>query len=99
MARRTNLVAASRSPADAVLLEADCFGDGHPLLAMNGALALGQRYRSPLLVAAMEAGLPAARTLTARSRGKVLRRKLGVSSRAQVVAKALQLGLARLGER
>jgi DNA-binding NarL/FixJ family response regulator len=36
---------------------------------------------------------------TARSRGKVLRRKLGVSSRAQVVAKALQLGLARLGGR
>jgi DNA-binding CsgD family transcriptional regulator len=36
---------------------------------------------------------------TARSRGKALRRKLGASSRAQVVAKALQLGLARLGKR
>ena len=36
---------------------------------------------------------------TARSRGKSLRRKLGVSSRAQVVSKALQLGLARLGGR
>jgi DNA-binding NarL/FixJ family response regulator len=34
---------------------------------------------------------------TARSRSKVLRRKLGASSRAQVVAKAVQLGLARLG--
>lgn len=30
---------------------------------------------------------------TARSRGKALRRKLGVSTRAQVVAKALRLGL------
>lgn len=36
---------------------------------------------------------------TARSRGKILRRKLGASSRAQVVAKALQLALARLGGR
>ena len=36
---------------------------------------------------------------TVRSRGKALRHKLGVSSRAQVVAKALQLGLARLGGR
>jgi DNA-binding CsgD family transcriptional regulator len=34
---------------------------------------------------------------TVRSRGKALRHKLGASSRAQVVAKALQLGLARLG--
>ena len=36
---------------------------------------------------------------TVRSRGKVLRRILGTSSRAQLVAKALQLGLARMGER
>ena len=36
---------------------------------------------------------------TVRSRGNALRHKLGVSSRAQVVAKALQLGLARLGGR
>ena len=50
-----NLLAAGRSPSDAVLLEADCFGDGHPLLAMNRALALGQRYRSPSLLAALEA--------------------------------------------
>ena len=94
-----NLLAAGHSPADAVLLEADCFSDGHLLLAMNRALALGQRYRSPSLVAAMEAGLPAARTLTVRNRGKVLRCKLGTSSRAQLVAKALQLWLAPLGER
>jgi len=129
-----NLLAAGRSPSDAVLLEADCFGDGHPLLAMNRALALGQRYRSPSLLAALEAaamqrepsrdGPPdlnrrelemvgllvqglgdreiaerlAISYETVRSRGKVLRRKLGTSSRAQLVAKALQLGLARLGE-
>jgi DNA-binding CsgD family transcriptional regulator len=35
----------------------------------------------------------------ARGRSKALRRKLGVSSRAQVVAKVLQLGLGRLGGR
>jgi DNA-binding CsgD family transcriptional regulator len=33
----------------------------------------------------------------ARSLGKTLRRKLGAGSRGQAVAKALQLGLARLG--
>jgi DNA-binding CsgD family transcriptional regulator len=32
----------------------------------------------------------------ARSRSKALRRKLGAGNRAQVVAKALQLGLGRL---
>ncbi len=129
-----NLLAAGRSPADAVLLEADCFGDGHPLFAMNHALAKRQRYRSPSLVAAMEAAslqrepsrdgppdlnrreLEMVRFLvqglgdreiaerlatsyeTVRSRGKALRRKLGISSRAQLVAKALQLGLAQPGE-
>jgi len=35
----------------------------------------------------------------ARSRGKVVRRKLGAGSRAQLVAKALQLGLGRLAGR
>ena len=55
-----NLVEAGRSPVDAVLLEADCFSDGHPLLAMNRALAPGERYRSPSRVAALEAGIPAA---------------------------------------
>lgn len=126
-----NLAAAGRSIADAVLCEVDCFGEGEPLVTMFRTLALGQRYRSPAVVIAMEAaslrrepGLdePAdltrrelelidllARGLgdreiaerltisyeTARSRGKALRRKLGVSTRAQVVAKALRLGLGK----
>ena len=34
---------------------------------------------------------------TARSRGKAVRRKLGAKTRTQVVAKAIQLGLAKLG--
>lgn len=124
-----DLVEAGRSTADAVLLEADCFGESHPLLAMNRALAARRRYRSPSVAAAMEATPPRrepwreglvdlnrreqemvglwaqglgdreiAERLeisyeTARSRGKALRRKLGASSRAQGVAKALRLGL------
>jgi DNA-binding NarL/FixJ family response regulator len=128
-----DLVAAGRSGADAVLREAEFFGNDQPAVALIRALALGQRYRSPAVLAAMEAasvqrepwrdappdlsgrevemvmllvqGLgdrEIAQRLeisyeTARSRGKALRRKLGASSRAQVVTKALQLGLARLG--
>lgn len=128
-----DLVAAGRSSADAVVLEADCFGPDQPLVALIRTLAMGQRYRSPSVLAAMDAasvltdpwrdqspGL-SFRDLeivdllvqgltdrqigerlevsyeTARSRSKVLRRKLGVRSRTQVVAKAVQLGLARLG--
>lgn len=130
-----DLLAAGRSTADAVLREADCFANDQPIVAMIRALALGQRYRSPSVLAAMRAAslqrqpwrdaapdLSAGdlelvtllvqglgdreiaeqleiRYETARSRGKALRRKLGASSRAQVVAKALQLGLARLGGR
>ena len=121
-------VAAGRSAADAVLCEADCFGAGQPLVSLFRTLALGQRYRSPSVVAAMEAeslkreatpdrppdlnrrerelidllaqGLGdreiaerlAISYETVRSRGKALRRKLGASSRAQAVAKVLQLG-------
>ena len=130
-----DLVAAGRSVADAVLQEAECFGKDQPIVTMSRALALGQRYRSPSVIAAMQAAAVqrdpwrdappdlsrrelemvallvqgmgdreiAERLMisyeTARSRGKSLRRKLGVSSRAQVVSKALQLGLARLGGR
>jgi NarL family two-component system response regulator LiaR len=50
-----NLVAAGRSTADAVCLETDCFREDQPLAAMVRALALGQRYRSPSVLAAMEA--------------------------------------------
>jgi DNA-binding NarL/FixJ family response regulator len=128
-----DLVAAGRSSADAVLLEADCFGHQKPIVSLTRALSIGQRYRSASVVAAMEADSVQrdpwrdqppdlnARELeivdmlvqglsdreiaeqlvvsyeTARSRSKVLRRKLGANNRAQVVAKAVQLGLARLG--
>lgn len=128
-----DLVAAGRSRADAVLLDADCFGADQPVLSLVRALAIGQRYRSASVVAAMEAasvqrepwrdqapdlsprdlelvsllvqglgdreiaGQLKVSYETARSRGKVLRRKLGASSRSQAVAKAVQLGLARLG--
>lgn len=128
-----DLVAAGRSVADAVFREAECFGKDQPVVTMSRALALGQRYRSPSVLAAMQAASVqrdpwrdappdlSTRELemvvllvqglgdreiaeqlkisyeTVRSRGKALRHKLGASSRAQVVAKALQLGLARLG--
>lgn len=128
-----DLLAAGRSRADAVLLDADCFGADQPVLSLVRALAIGQRYRSASVVAAMEAasvqrepwrdqapdlsprdlelvsllvqglgdreiaGQLEVSYETARSRGKVLRRKLGASSRSQAVAKAVQLGLARLG--
>ena len=128
-----DLVEAGRSMADALLRKADCFGNDQPLVTMIRTLALGQRYRSPAVLAAMPAVLVqrepwrdappdrnrrelelvgllvqglgdrdiaeqlAISDKTARSRGKDLRRKLGASSRAQVVAKALHLGLARLG--
>lgn len=130
-----DLLAAGRSSADAVLREADCFGDDQPLVNMNRAMALGRRFRSASVLAAMQAasvqpecwrdGPPDlnARELemvallveglgdreiaeqleisyeAARSRGKAMRRKLGASTRAQVVARDLQLGLTRLGGR
>jgi DNA-binding NarL/FixJ family response regulator len=110
-----DLVAAGRSFADAVVLEADCIGPDQPLVR---ALAMGQRYRSPSVLAAMDAasvrdpwrdqspGLSfrdleivdlLVQGLTDRQIGERLRRKLGASSRTRVVAKAVQLGLARLG--
>lgn len=128
-----DLVAAGRSTADAVLLEADCFEADKPILSLTRALSIRRRYRSASIMAAMEAAsverepwrdqppdlsprdLELVALLvqglgdreiaghlevsyeTARSRGKALRRKLGASSRAQVVAKAVQLGLARFG--
>jgi DNA-binding NarL/FixJ family response regulator len=49
------LVAAGRSSADVVLLEVECFGASQPLVALSRALALGQPYRSPSVVAALEA--------------------------------------------
>lgn len=129
-----DLVATGRSSADAVLWEADCFGEDQALVTMIRTLAVGKRYRSAAVLAAMhEAAVDrtpwrdappdlTSRELqhvdllvdglgdreigermgisyeTARSRGKALRRKLGVSTRAQVVARALQLGLSRLGK-
>lgn len=132
--RHDDLVAAGRSSADAVLSELDCFGPESPIDTLIRSLAVGQRYRSASVLAAMEAAAverqrrpwgdaaPAfsarerkhlallveglsdrqiAAQLqihyeTARSNTKALRRRLGASSRAQAVAKALQLGLARL---
>lgn len=115
-----------------MLREADCFGIDQPLVTMIRTLALGRRYRSPAVQAAMRAAAVERQAWrdavpdlsdrerqhvvllaeglgdrqiaerlelnyeTARSRGKALRRKLGASSRAHVVARALQLGLARL---
>lgn len=129
------LVAAGRSSADAVVLEGECFGASQPLVALTRALALGQRYRSPSVVAALEAaalkrepwrdGPPplnrreldivellaqglsdrqiaerlAISHETVRSRVKALRRKLGTSTRAEAVAKALRLGLVQPEER
>jgi DNA-binding NarL/FixJ family response regulator len=131
--RIDDLVAAGRSRADAVLAESDCFTAAKPVVALSRSIAIGQRYRSPAVLAAMEGaavqrqpwrdGPPqlSARELMmvellvqglsdreaaeqmgltyegARSLGKTLRRKLGAGSRGQAVAKALQLGLARLG--
>lgn len=130
-----DLVAAGRSRADAVVREVECLGEGQPLDAMVRTLARGQSYRSPSVLAAMEAaalkrdpcreGLPnlnrreleivdllveglgdrqiadrlAISYETARSRGKALRRKLGASTRAQLVATALRLGLSQPGGR
>ncbi|MEB3334972.1 MAG: LuxR C-terminal-related transcriptional regulator [Cyanobacteriota bacterium] len=132
---REELVAAGRSRADAVVLELECFGASQPLVALSRALALGQPYRSPSVMAALEAegakrepwrdGPPplnrreldivhllaqglddrqiaerlAISHETVRGRVKVLRRKLGASTRAEAVAKALRLGLAQPGER
>ena len=131
-AQLDDLVAAGQSSADAVLNEADCFTEDKPVIALSRSLALGQRYRSSSVLAALEAASVvrqcwrdappelserehelAALIISglgdreiaehlgigyeaARSRGKVLRRKLGAGNRAQVVAKALQLGLGRL---
>lgn len=50
-----DLVAAGSSSADAVVLEADCFGPDQPLVALIRTLAMGQRYRSPSVLAAMDA--------------------------------------------
>jgi DNA-binding NarL/FixJ family response regulator len=129
------LVAAGRSRADAVMLEVECFAASQPLVALSRALALGQPYRSPSVVAALETaawkrepwrdGTPPlnrreldivellaqglddrqiAERLsisyeTVRGRVKVLRRKLGASTRAEAVAKALRFGLVPAGER
>ena len=129
------LVAAGRSSADAVVLEEECFGASQPLVALSRALALGQPYRSPSIVAALEAaalkrepwrdGPPplnrreldivellaqglgdrqiseqlAISYETVRSRVKALRRKLGASTRAEAVAKALRLGLVQPRQR
>jgi DNA-binding NarL/FixJ family response regulator len=129
------LVAAGRSRADAVVLELECFAASQPLVALSRALALGQPYRSPSVVAALETaaltrepwrdGPPPlnrreldivdllaqglddrqiAERLgisheTVRGRVKTLRRKLGATTRAEAVAKALRLGLAQPGER
>lgn len=122
------LVAAGRSSADAVFHETDWCGEGQPLVSMVRSLALGQPYRSPSVLAALEAASPqresgpagrpelnrrelelvallaqglgdreiaerlAISYETARSRGKALRRKLGVRTRAEVVAKVLRQG-------
>lgn len=127
-----DLVAAGRSEADAVVCEADCFESEAPLKTMIRSLAVGQRYRSATVLAAMEAaeverhlwrdaapdlsareleqlqllleGMPDREISerlqisyeTARGRTKSLRRKLGASTRAQIVARALKLGLNRL---
>ena len=128
-----DLVSVGRSQADAVLNEADCFGEDQPIATLIRSLSLGQRYRSRSIVDAMETASAKrkpwreqppdmnARELemvallvqglgdrqiaesleisyeTARSRGKAVRRKLGANTRTQVVAKAIQLGLAKLG--
>lgn len=128
-----DLVSVGRSQADAVLNEADCFGEDQPITTLFRSLSLGQRYRSRSIVDAMESASAtrkpwwdqppdmSARELelvtllvqglgdrqiaerlaisyeTARSRGKAVRRKLGAKTRTQVVAKAIQLGLAKLG--
>ena len=104
-AQQDDLVAAGQSSADAVLNEADCFTEDKPVIALSRSLALGQRYRSSSVLAALSIDGLRDREIAqqlgisyeaARSRGKVLRRKLGAGNRAQVVAKALQLGLGRL---
>ena len=133
--RLDDRVAAGRSRADAVLSEKDCFTADRPVVTMSRSIAIGQRFRSAAVLAAMEAAsvqrqpwrdeppLLTARERAmvellvqglgdrqvaeqlgisyegARSLGKSLRRKLGAGSRGQAVAKALQLGLARLGGR
>ena len=133
--RLDDLVAVGCSRADAVLSETDCFTAAKPVVAMSRSIAIGQRFRSAAVLAAMEAASMRrqpwrdeppqlnARELAmvellvqglgdrqvaeqlglsyegARSLGKSLRRKLGAGSRGQAVAKALQLGLARLGGR
>ena len=133
--RLDDLVAVGCSRADAVLSETDCFTAARPVVAMSRSIAIGQRFRSAAVLAAMEAASVqrhpwrdeppqlTARELAmvellvqglgdrqvaeqlglsyegARSLGKSLRRKLGAGSRGQAVAKALQLGLARLGGR
>ena len=119
-AQQDDLVAAGHSSADAVLSEADCCTEAKPVIALSRSLALGRRYRSGSVLAAMETASVVrqcwcdappelsereiAQQLgisyeAARSRGKVLRRKLGAGSRAQLVAKTLQLGLGRLSGR
>jgi len=54
-AQQDDLVAAGQSSADAVLAEADCFTEDKPVIALSRSLALGQRYRSRSVLAAMEA--------------------------------------------
>jgi hypothetical protein len=48
------VVAAGRSTADAVLLEADCFEADQPIVSLTRALSIRRRYRSTSIVAAME---------------------------------------------
>ena len=52
-AQQDDLVAAGQSSADAVLNEADCFTEDKPVIALSRSLALGQRYRSSSVLAAM----------------------------------------------
>jgi DNA-binding NarL/FixJ family response regulator len=54
-AQQDDLVAAGLSSADAVLAEADCFTEAKPVIALSRSLALGRRYRSPSVQAALEA--------------------------------------------
>ena len=53
--RLDDLVAVGRSRADAVLSETDCFTAAKPVVAMCRSIAIGQRFRSAAVLAAMEA--------------------------------------------
>ena len=53
--RLDDLVAAGLSTADAVVSEADCFGEDEPVVTLIRSISLGQRYRSRSVKAAMAA--------------------------------------------